>query len=100
MQVLYNPGPENHKTYPEKTQIRPLLRDSYRFSTIQAQKTIKNTKKNHKKYPKKTWTLLVAVDAEGLRKGGRVETAKVADASRDGSCHVQAWGHRTTVNQP
>ena len=50
---LQSIGPGNHKKYPKKTKVTPLLCDSYRFFSIQGQKTIKNTKKNQKNTQKK-----------------------------------------------
>ena len=48
--MIYNPGPENHKKYPEKTKIRP---ESVRLLQV----LYNPGPENHKKYPKKTWTL-------------------------------------------
>ena len=46
VQVLYNPGPENHKKYPEITQIRP---ESVRLLQV----LYNPGPENHKKYSKK-----------------------------------------------
>ena len=63
--MIYNPGPENHKKYPEKTKIRP---ESVRLLQV----LYNPGPENHKKYPKKNLDPGKSCHARRLHSGTRV----------------------------